>query len=123
MEHAAIALGRVLCRVGRKGVYALTAHPTKSSSRRKLPAFGFRQQQGRGDQDAVGQDREHADRLAKRELRTQQPDEGRIERRNAASKIVGETLARTADRGWEVLGEERPHPGEDARGKEAEREA
>lgn len=91
--------------------------------RRQHAALGLGQQQCRDDQQAVGDEREHADRLAERKLGAQHADEHRIERGDAAAKIIGEPLPRAAHPRREQFGEERPHAGEDARGEEAEGEA
>src|SRR5882757_6870296 len=89
----------------------------------QLAAFGFRKQQCGDDDDAIGDEREHADRMAERQLGAQQTDKERIEGGDASSKIIGEALPRSAYAGGEAFRQERAHTGEYPRGEEPEREA
>src|SRR5262249_56046063 len=73
--------------------------------------------------DAVGDDREYTDRMPKGQGCAKQPHEGWVQGRNAPTEVISEALARAADAGREVFGQNRAHAGENARGEKAEREA
>ncbi len=86
-------------------------------------AAGFRQRERSDEEQAIGQYRENADRIAKGCGGRETADQERKQRADAAAEIVAEALARSAQPCRKELCQERTHAGEITRGKEAEREA
>src|SRR3982074_2267001 len=85
------------------------------------PAAGFRQREGRDEEQSIGHHREDRDGVAERRRGRERADQEREQRADAAAEIIAEPLSGSAQSRRIKLGQESAHAREVARCEEAER--
>src|SRR4051794_41154888 len=103
---------------GGQGGGAATASGASGIGVKHLPAR-LRQGEGRGKEQAVGDDRKDRDGVGERRAGREVADERREQRPDAPAEVVAEALAGASQPRRKELGQERAHAREIARGEEA----